>query len=297
MRNYNNVSRIKTWFSTTGTKFSNPQVVERELLWQNSSLKENQPLRVKFLDNAQQLQHFCSFAPIRENSAYATLVYSIGQYFSDAGNCHGGLWEKYIGFIGDKTSQWSPTKIIVPDTVGEWKIPLVVVDMEVLTDYYTDDGNNRTLFMASTPGDIKKNGKKKSDKSEPDVKMREVAIPHMLALPHFIAVYLCAQPHITPFDILFCVSEKMKEFDIQVNLTSWMILHDWCMATTQPTHPTPPTNSHVNVKIDADTTYDDSFCSWVAACLNTTIGIPKLDSHAPTSTLPMSFHPDNISST
>ena len=156
--------------------------------------------------------------------------------------------------------------VILPDTVWEWKTPVIYKDYEAVNEFYEAEKNRPQLFPPPPFGTVippRPKGKKKEDEQvAAKPKEEEVQIPVMLGLPTCILKQLIKRTSWTPYELLKIVDEQMEDYDIQVEKKSWNVLREWCLAATQLKNPT-GSDSVMGVTIEAILQDDDVFQDWM----------------------------------
>ena len=284
-----------------------PDIVEKELLWQQQGKEGNVPAQAQFKEEILAQRHLRTFAIMCENSPFLTIGHSIGKFFADPGDENKGLHGKCVAFVGDRVQNRDPQIITLPNSAWDWVTPEVFMDYEVLEEYYhTSNGNHAKLFnppdrstarSAPLQKPTKKKGKKKkcdaetgesdqteqtpSDRFDPQEDIfREIDIPRMLYLPTYIFGEIFHKQYWTPADLLEVIVEAEAEYDIQIENQHWQLMRHWCIAAMQPATPF-GTSSHVATTVGAITQADDSFLAWCNFRIDTTLGERRVIHPAP----------------
>lgn len=119
--------------------------------------------------------------------------------------------------MGDRTQHTSPTPVALPvRNAWDWARVQVCMDTAAFTLYYQDVDNNKKLWI--TPGGA----------------IEERQLPHMLALPSFIARQLQEKGPCLPIQLYRAASEHtMDGGESQLTQAEWKLVLDWSVAASQ----------------------------------------------------------------
>jgi hypothetical protein len=244
-------------------------VVKRELDWQGA-VGSDVSKQLNFKDQVLQQQHFRAFALMRTNSPYVTICHSIGKFFPKPEVSNG----KYIGFIGDRTSNQDPVPFVLPDTVWKWTAPNVHKSIEDITKFYEQEGNYGKLFTQPLlPDDDSEEVAK--EKKEEDAKVGVIEIPYMLSLPSVIVAKLFNRARWMPHELLAIIDESIVHFYDSSEEMNWTVMREWCLAATQLRDPK-GCSSVLGVKVDEVThVVDETFREWIDTRLDMTMEVRR----------------------
>jgi hypothetical protein len=124
-----------------------PDVLEKELLWQQGGKNGNTHAQAAFKEEILAQRSLHTFAIMCKNSPYLTICHSLGKFFSNPSDKAKGFHGKCIAFVGDRDNSRELQMVILPESAWEWITPMVFVDHTALEEFYEPQNRNATKLF------------------------------------------------------------------------------------------------------------------------------------------------------
>jgi hypothetical protein len=239
--------------------------IERELDWQGR-VDGDAAKCTSFKDQCLSQSTFRAFAFMKGKSPVVHMAHSIGQFFGMSGLAL-DVQGKQIGFIRDRMNGRCPVPFILPPVnTWSWQKTQYVNDTARFTTHYESMENADKRWSPRV--------------GEGEQGVIEAPLPRLLALPKFVAQFLCGQGGTClPHKLRTHICDRIDSGEFNVPAEKWQLLLNWCLAASQEREGT----SLLNIGLpEPALCQDQEFLEWCEHRLLSTLG--------PANTTPVGAH-------